>query len=359
MPHKLISIRDLAIQPGYNDLVRSAKEVAANAKDVEKAMEAQGDAKELFPIRFVTIGKNKFTRNHATLIAAQSRGWDEIYAVQSPHEPGSTADLLDLIFSNNSGHPLSRVAQGKLYKALRDGEVDEEATAKAQKIANVGDEVETVWKRQPMTEKEIGDACKPAYTSEHVRQCILLAESSPDVGELIESGQVALNIVIAAKSLAKDDDAKQLRILKKAIANAKEDDKAKATQKHFDAIKAEFIAPKKLKAAPLNGKEESSSEQEGTQEPSGSEKKGETAKLPVVEEQEASEAPEQTLFPQAEQVLTEGSKKNAKLIKALSTLFADTEGLGKLNIDISLTVEECDLLAEEVVKIVANAAVVF
>ncbi len=79
-----------------------------------------------------------------------------------------------------------------------------------------------------------------------------------------------------------------------------------------------------------------------------------TQELPSGDNQEGAAE----LFTQPE-VLKEGTKKNDKLKGALSTFFADTEGLDKLGVNISLTVEECDILADEVIKIVANAAEVF
>jgi len=271
MSHKLIPIGSLQFQDGYN-IVRSDKELTANSKEVEKAMEAQNDDPTLFPIKYVTVGNKKFTRNHATLRAALARGWKEVYAMPSPHEANSLADMLDLVFSNNQGHPVSRVAQGKLYAKLRDGELDEEATAKAAKDAKVGEEVAQVWKREPMSLEEIGAALKPSYTGEHVRQCILLAESSPEIGELLESGEVSSGVVISAKSLAKDDEGKALKIIKAAVRKAKDDGKECATKQHFDAVKADFTPQKKLVAAGKETKEEPAVEQKGTQEAAQDEK---------------------------------------------------------------------------------------
>jgi len=247
MSHKLIPLDTLSIQPDYN--IRTDSDVKHNAKEVAQAMEAQGDKPELFPVRFVTIDGQKYTRNHATLLAAQLRGWKEIYAAKAPFEAGTIADELDLVFSNNGGHPLNRVQQGKIYARLRDG--IQEDQSEAIKNAGVGEEVPVKWLREPMTEQQIGDACKPRYSSEHIRQCIAIYESSPEVAALIEEDKVALNIVVRAAQLAKGDDAKQLKILRKAISAAKDDGKDKATQKHLDAIKDEFTAPKKLVAAPV------------------------------------------------------------------------------------------------------------
>lgn len=353
MPHKLIPIEKVRVQEGYNDLIRTPKEVANNAKEVAQFMETQGDNPELFPIRFVEIDKEMFTRNHATLLAAQQRGWTHIYAVKSPHEPGSTADYLDLLMSNNSGHPVGRIAQGRLYKELRDGlaEDDKEVLAKIEP----GSEVP--WKRAPMTEQEIGDACKPVYSAEHVRQCIVLAESSPEIQELMENGSVSANIVVTARGWAKEDEGKQLKILKAALRNARENGSDKATKKHLDAVKSDFV---KLKAA--GGKEEKapatgpSSPATGSESPSNSKGAETTSETPP---QEVDTETENLFAKGTTEVLEEGSKKNKKLLGALATFFSDTEALEKLGVTISLTVEEAEILSEEVVKLVKNAEAVF
>lgn len=316
MSHKLIPANSIHFQDGYNSIVRSRSEFAQNVKDVEKSMEAQGDNPELFPIKYVTLGKEKFTRNHATLQAALNRGWKEVYAMPSPHEANSVADLLDLVHSNNGGHPLSRVSQGKLYAKLAEGELDEEAMAKALKDAKPGEEVPQIWKREPMSLDQIASACKPAYSSEHIRQCKLLAEVTPEIGALLESDQVSSRVVIKAIALAKDDDTKALRIIRAAIRNAKEDGKETATEKHFDAIKAEFQPVRKLVADGKTTKEAPASAQNGTQEPPKDEKEDDTPPtLPTGN----SEEPASELFTKSESQ-SPVKAKDAK--KALLTIIA-------------------------------------
>lgn len=359
MSHKLIPTDSILVQSGYNDLVRTPKETAANAKEVAATMAAQGDEPTLHPVRFVKIGNDKFTRNHATLLAAKLRAWPNVYAVESPFAPGSKEDMLDLILSNNGGHPVSRVAQGNLYKAMRDGE-KQELTKEEIDALPVGEEAPVMWIREPMTLEQIAEACKPAISSEHVRQCIVLADSTPEIRDLIERGQVALNIVIKSKSLAKDDDAKQLKILKRCVACAKADDKETATLKHFDAIKAEFMPAKKLRAD--DGKEKDESKPENYEQAMGRvERNSESAtQLPTAGELQEISNEAGELFGKAEsELLTEGTKKNNKLKLALATRFLDTDGLEKLGITMSLTNEEADLLAEEVLEIISNAREVF
>lgn len=359
MPHKLLPIDKLHIQDGYNTLIRTDKETANNAKEVAQFMETQGDNPELFPIRFVEIDKQLFTRNHATLAAAHIRGWKEVYAVKSPHEAGTTEDYLDLLMSNNAGHPVGRVAQGNLYKTLRDGEPETDK-AILDAIPEGGD---IPWKRAPMTEKEIGEACRPVYTEQHVKDCITLAESSPDIQELIESEQVSCNIVITAGQWAKGDEAKQYRILKAAVRQANADGKDKATKKHLDAIKSDFV---KLKAA-NNGADD-----KGKDEPPADDNKPTTGKkdankddtkeLPGDDaggDSTATDEAEELFKQQTAEVLTEGSKKNKKLVEALKTFLTDDAALEKINVTMTLNPDEAEALAVEVIKIVTNAAEVF
>lgn len=344
MPHKLVPTDSLSIQEGY-DTIRTDKERKQNVKDVVAQMQQAGDEPTRFPIRYVKSGSDKFTRNHSTLLAALERKWPQVYAIELPYEAGSIEDMADLIVSNNGGHPVSRVRQGELYNRMTAGELKPD-------LVN-GSEInpETDYIRKPMTDEEIGAAFTPVYTSSHIGQCRLLADSSPEVRELIESDQVALNIVVTAKQWAKEDEAKQLRILKAAIKAAREDGKDKATKKHLDAVKGDFV---KLKAA------------------GGKEKPAETSNAAPNESQEASEEASDTnaaetptegatdeaenLFKQASvEVLEEGSKKNKKLLGALKTFFLEPIE----DVEMTLTEEEAETLAGKVIEIVKNAEAVF
>lgn len=353
MPHKLIPADSLEIEEGYN-IIRSDKELKQNVKDVEAQMEQQGDEPTAFPIRYVVSGKQKFTRNHATFIAAKARGWKEVYAIQLPYEAGSLKDITDLVTSNSGGHPISRVKQGELYLKMSEGELRADLES--------GKEIdpETDYVRKPMSDKEIAEAFSPVYSTEHIRQCKILASTTPEIQALIESGAISANIVIIAQGWAKGDDAKQLRILKAAAKLAESEGAKTATKKHMDAIKSDFV---KLKAAPVDGdpvpaksKNKGNAADNGAQEGSESSESDSGPGNFAVDNAEAAE----NLFSAAEsELLTEGSKKNEKLKKALATRFLDTEALEKLGVTMSLTNEEADLLAEDVVAIVANAREVF
>lgn len=345
---KLLPIDQFTIQEGYNDLLRTPKEVAANSKDVEKFMAAAGDDPAQFPIQFVKDGKNKYVRNHASFLAAKSRGWKEIYAVELPHALGSLDDFKHLITSNTGGHKPSRVAQGNVYKAMLEGEPagpDEVAACPVGETPKM--------KREPMNLKEIAEAMGGIITQEGIRLNMLLAESSPEIAELLEAGEVSGGVVIDAKKLAKDDGTKALRIVKACIKHAKDDERAKATGKDFDAVKDQFKPVTKLVADGEKPKDEKAPEDD----------KGDDAPetLPGGQDEapEREEGPSVDLFKGATEVLKDGSKKNKTARGMLITWLLDTEGLEKLGISACFTDEEADIAAEEIIKIVANAAEVF
>lgn len=322
MPHKLIDTNKLHFQDGYN-IIRSPKEFKDNAADVEKQMEQMGDEPASFPVNYVVIDGTFYTRNHATLQAALNRNWPKVYAMESAHAPGSTADILDLILSNNRSHPVSRAKQGEVYKMLRDGEGPgpEEIAA-----APVGEEPKN--KRDPMTPKEIAAACNPVYSEMQISHCITLAESSPEIQELMETDQVSANIVIKAaqwsvpKKGEEPDEKKQLRILKAAIRQADAEGAKKATQKHMDAIKSEFVKLKADKPTEPEGKLARASAPSIPSTWSDDENKGDTApELPAGNEEE------QELFTHSVEVTTEGSDKNTKLRAAWTTILMDSENM--------------------------------
>jgi len=341
MPYKLYPIEKFSVEPGYNDLVRSPKDVTANAVELAEFMEAEGDVPELHPIKFVKGPNGElFTRNHATLKAAEMRKWPNLLAIESPHAHGSVADMLDLLFSNNQGHPIGRVAQGKLYKSLSDGIPAEDSTEEVPK-----------WTREPMTPKEIAAACKPVYTEQHIKDCITLCESSPEIQELMEGDLVSANIVITARQWAKGDEAKQLRILKAAV---KEADGVKATKKHIDAIKSQFV---ELKAAPVdggdNGKPAKSKGNKGAP--------ATDLSLPPVDDDQEKES-QQNLFEQTPDdpvVLKSGSKENKKLKGALITRLLDTEYWEKKGVSIVLTEDEAEITADDLIALFQTAHEVF
>lgn len=269
-----IPFKDLIVDLVYSG--RSKKEILANAKELAPQLANGWDAAQPGQYFIGEDGKKTLIAGFTRMEAAKLNDLKAGYFVQTN---GDAITHLTACLRTNSGKPISRRAQGEVFAALEKGVV---AGDFAGAIADPKSKKD--WKRMPLSHKEIGELPGVGKTSEHVRQCIMIVESSPEVSELIENDQVALNIVIAAKSLAKDDDGKQLRILKKAIANAREDGKDKATQKHFDAIKDEFKPVKKLKAEDgkeskdkKDGKDATENEQKGTQDASGGKNKGEDA----------------------------------------------------------------------------------
>ena len=216
---------------------RSEKEIRENAKSLAKEMEAHGEWDSMQPGQVFRDKEDKihlcagFTR----VAAAESLGYKTGWFFET--ETDELTLRLKCI-TTNGGKPVSRMEQGKLYKMLENGIVADDfagATADPKKASD--------WKIQPMTLAEIGE--KIGKTSEHVRQCVIIHNSSPEIRELIETDQVSHNIVIKAYSWAKDDEGKALKILNAAVRAAKKAGDDKATQKHMDEIKGDFV---KLKA---------------------------------------------------------------------------------------------------------------
>lgn len=336
MPHQLIPTKKLHFQDGYN--IRTDKEVRENAKAVAAHMELLGDNAEAFPVRYVEIDGKLFTRNHATLLAAQERGWKEVYAIESQHKAGSVEDLLDLVISNNQGHPISRVKQGELYKRLRDGEPAEPETVKNGKV---GEEVPML--REPMTLEAIGKLMKPAYTRQHVSDCVTLHDSSPEIRELLESDAIASNSVITAYQWSKGDDAKALKICRAAIKAAEARASDKATKQDMDTIKDQFVELKADDGTKKKGKNKGASTSSGPAAGSEAGNGDNAPELPAGDNSEPGETPEtqSELFANAVEATTEGSKKNTKLREAWTTILMEPDNL-----------EDCVLESETVAALV-------
>jgi hypothetical protein len=238
-----IPIESLEVEEGFN--VRTEKEVRENAKELAKDMQAHGGFDASAPITYVQRGKEKIVRSgHTRLAAAKSLGFTDVYAVKVEDE--YLASLVNLITSNN-GHPVSRKQQGSVYARLRDGVLEDES--ETIRRTKVGEEPSPEYIHQPMAEKDI--AASFHRSGEHIRQCIAIHEAPEEIAEMLESDQISANIFVTAMQWAKQDSAKAKKILKRAIAVAKDEGSETATKKHLDSIKSEFV---ELKAAAPSGK---------------------------------------------------------------------------------------------------------
>lgn len=221
-----IPLDELEINIVYSG--RTEKEINANAKElVEVKAKGWDEAQpgQVFKRDDKWHLAAGFTRRAAALAGGHKTG----YFIEIPDEP---ARLRSVAIRSNSGKPISSLAKGHIFLAMRAGSDVEKLAAGEVALP-------------PMTSQEIAD--EVGCTRQMVDTCIALAESCPEIQEMIEAGLVATSIVKRSRELAKGDEKLQIKALKAAIRKAKEDGKETATMQHFDAIKAEVFP---LKAAP-------------------------------------------------------------------------------------------------------------
>lgn len=250
-PILAISLADLVIDITLSG--RTQKEITANAKALAPALKAAGGWQPQQPGEvFMRDDKPHLVAGFTRSAAAQLEGFDTGYFTEVPDD---VAKIRSACIRTNMGRPIAPYEQGRIFCGMRDG--TDTATAEAgQPIL------------APMSQKEI--AADIGLNESTVSKYIAIFESPEAVRELIENDEVSAAIVYEAKKLAKDDDGKQLKILRRAIAAAQADGKTCATKKHFDAIKGEFAA--KLKAAESGGsgkKDEKKEEKEEREDKSG------------------------------------------------------------------------------------------
>lgn len=223
-----LKLDSLTIDTRYSG--RTDREIKANSRELAPVMEAHGFWDVGQPGQyFEADGKKVLCAGFTRYETAKSLGYKVGYFTKTD-DPKVT--LLLKCVTTNQGKPVSPWKQGERFAQLRTGDT--------QDSLQVGEEV-----LAPMTVKEIAAAV--GKSEQHIRNCVAIFESSPEIAELIESGAVSANVVTRVQQLAKEPG-KQLKIVKASIHAAKEDDKETATMKHLDAIKDQFAEPKKLKA---------------------------------------------------------------------------------------------------------------
>ncbi len=323
---------------------RTKKEIQANAKDLAPQLADGWDSAQPGQYFLGEDGKKYviagFTRAEAAKLNDQKSGYFVL-------ANGDAVSHLTACLRTNSGRPISRKAQGEVFAALAKGVVADDFAG-----AIADPKKKEDWKRLPMTPAEIGELPGVGRTGEHVRQCIMIAESSPEVAELIEADLVSLNIVVSSKSLAGDDDAKQLRILKKAIAFAKADGKEKATDQHFKQAKAELYPPKLIadngEEAPKSTKGAEKQEKRDSGEP---ESKDEASSEPSAEPETTPE-PEPSLFPHDKPVVfpKDGSKEDIRLRESIGAILLNPDNTENVTLDGDTVLE----LVNKIMEAIAN-----
>lgn len=327
-----LKFKDLTISNLYSG--RTEKEITENAKEKQKELAAAGGWNPAMPGHYFERDGEKvlvagFSRVKASLLNEQSEG----YFVKVE---GDEIDHLLACETTNSVKPLSKLSRGQRYAELRAGVVADDFAGALADPKKAED-----WKRQPMSNQDIAE--RIGKTPEWVRQCIAIYESPQDIRDMLENDQIATIVAEKAKSLAakhhNESEQKQIAMCKRAIANAKADDKEKATEKHFDAIKAEFVPVKTLKADDGKGADTettSKKEQKQGKESSDDGKGDDTKQLPV---EDSSEVPTLPI----EENKSPVKSKDAK--KALITVIAKwCEKTGNVYDD-----DEMEDLADEII----------
>jgi len=238
-----LKFSELVIDPLYSG--RDSKEIHANAKELAPSLANGWDATQPGQYFIGEDGKKHLVAGFTRVEAAKLNELKSGYFVKTE---GDAVSHLTACIRTNGGKPISRPAQGALFASLRDGLVADDFKGATADPANDAD-----WKRKPMTLEEIASHPGIAKTTEHVKQCILVAE---DPIYAAHEDEISVNAFIAASNLVSKhydgSETKLEKVIRAAVNAAKEDGKDKATPKHFDAIKAQFIPEKKLVAAPVN-----------------------------------------------------------------------------------------------------------
>lgn len=312
---------------------RDKKEITANAKDLAPQLADGWDVAQ--PGQYFIGDDDKkyvvagFTRIEAAKLAGHKSG----YFVQTN---GDAVFHLTACLRTNSGKPVSRKSKGERFIMLRDGMVADDFKGAIADPKNKAD-----WKRQPMELKEIAELPGVGLSYESIRQCIAIAESSPEIAQLIEDGSVSLNIVVTSKQLAKGDDDRQLKILKKCVSIAKADGKDKATEQHFKEAKAELYPPKLIADTPPEDKKGGKGAETKEKDAGGQPEKEKQGSSDESERQESPEVEPEGLFKEMVQHVAKTDVKAA--LVAIISKWSDETGQAP-------TENEIEQLADSIIE---------
>lgn len=334
-----LKFSELIIDPLYSG--RTKKEISANAKDLAPMLADGWDPAQPGQYFIGEDGKKVLKAGFTRMEAAKLNDIKSGYFV---HAPGDAVTHLTACLRTNSGKAIARRAKGDVFVKLRDGVVADDFAGSLADPKNSKD-----WKRAPMSLQEIADLPGVGMTSEGVRQCIIIAESSPEVAELMEADLVSDGIVVDSKQLAKGDDGKQLRILKKCISIAKADGKDKATAQHFKQAKAELFPPKLIANdgtdTPKSTKGAEKQEKREIEAPeSGNEPSGEVS--------EVTNEPEPSLFDSDKPVVfpKDGTKEDIRLRESIGAILLNPDNTENVTLDGDTVLE----LVNKIMEAIAN-----
>lgn len=349
LPIEPIAVTDIIVEDGYN--VRSDSELKANIKAINAEMERLADdhTHPSFRVRYIERNGLKYTRSHATLAAALHRDWKEVIGERV--ERDWAEDQFDLIASNNSAHPISRKQQGIVFKRLMEGHKEQNG------------EHEIVH-AEPLNATAI--AKRFGVSRQHVDDCILLAEN-PLFAEYED--KVSANVFILAEKLVNKHHngvkSKLSEVLRAAIHSA---DGQRATPKHFEAIKEQFIPLKAdTSSRSANGEqgepatgilphETKQAEKKGGDAPvSETYESGPESAAPTSDPEAAAKMPEQELIPA--QVATQDNLSDEEERLFGGSVPAKLEAIFKRNIELIERWNDITLntVSEEDVRRLASA----
>ncbi len=251
---------------------RNQKEITANAKTLAPAVKSKQGWDPTQPgAIFIRDGKKHLVRGFTRVAACELEGFKEGFFFEVADDP---AALRTEAIRSNMGKPISLFEQGRIYCQMRDGTNAEDA--------KIGEAVLAAMKISDIA-REVG------YTVQHVSNCVVIFEETPEIRALLLEGLASNNIALRARQLVKDD-AKRFQFLKAAIADAKKEGKETATMKNLDAVRPRF-APLRAAIPPKAGAPSNSSKNP----PSDQEEKSSTSPQQEVPAPE-SENPEQPLL---------------------------------------------------------------
>lgn len=360
---------------------RTMPEIKEAAKDFIPGMKEFGwDARQPGEVYIDPEGKIHLVAGFCRYTSAVSAGQEYGYFFESDTEPSKLA--LRAILTNK-GHSLSQFGQGEIFAKYKNGRavilVDPEkgdddkgkrgdfgapfesigAANEAKKdgdvIYNVGAPGEpqpaNPWIEAPMSAEELGAAA--GITATQVMNCICVFESPEEIAQGIIEQKWSANAVLTAKrGLAKYGKDGEVpvglwkKILNAALANAKENDKTMATDKHVHAVKESCLPEKKLKAAPANG---SSGENSGTATASEGSGKGnaapDTEKPATASASASTEAPSETPSPENGDLelgftsslphdVPKDKEKTQKALEGIIAIVSEERGLSMDDADI-------------------------
>lgn len=336
-----IPFKDLVIDTLYSG--RDEKEIRANAKELSPALASGWDATQPGQYFIGEDGKKHVVAGFTRIEAAKANDLKSGFFVKVD---GDEVHHLTACIRTNQGKPISRRAQGERFISLRDGVVAEDFAGTVADPKNDAD-----WKRKPLTLDEIAALPGVGKSTEHIKQCILVAED--DVFAAYED-EISVNAFISARQLVNKhhdgSNAKLEKVIRAAVKAANDEGKDKATPKHFDAVKADFIPAKKLVAAPVASENTDPATESADAAPESS---------PVTSEPEnkGNAAPEQPelISETHETPKPKGKKAAAEFRKALETL------LLKCSEDYSWSATDDDIsgAADQIEALYAKADEVF